>query len=104
MKDLQGIEQSIFECPTCHGWNTGVVDSRDNTEATVKLRTRICKDCGKRWETIELLRSEFDLLLEESDKTKDIEIQSLCDSLSYQIQKANALLSSIQKTILQKDI
>ena len=95
MKNVTGLTQSIFICPECGSPDHFVCDSRDNLEGTVKLRRRCCRNCGARWDTIELMRSEFDGLFEKSEKYNEEEVDNLLSSLTAQLIKANALVNTI---------
>jgi len=43
-----------FQCPTCHGWKSRVIDSRpDKIDALRYLRWRHCDSCHQLFETAE---------------------------------------------------
>lgn len=53
-----------INCPAC-GAETGVKESRDVTHSDLGgmvRRRRICKRCGKRFNTLEIEQSLFDIL------------------------------------------
>lgn len=41
-------------CPKCNSLKSNVVDIRPNRYG-VRVRRRQCKDCGKKWHTVEVL-------------------------------------------------
>ena len=98
MRDITGLNVSIYECPKCKAWDDKVIDSRYNSESTVRLRTRRCSKCGKKWDTIELTREEFESLLSSSDKNK---INSLLESIQI-LRKKLLYITSLASSLEEK--
>jgi hypothetical protein len=42
-----------FQCPTCGGWKSNVIDSRPDTQGVTYLRWRHCAGCHQLFETAE---------------------------------------------------
>ena len=64
-------EQGIYACK-CGSYNIKVVDSREYPDGSIR-RTRLCKDCGNRVFTKEVLRDdEHDKELKIASHLKEI--------------------------------
>lgn len=50
-----GIRQGFY-CPDCGSKNTYAIDSRQHAKGQ-RVRRKTCKDCGCRWNTIEIFHS-----------------------------------------------
>jgi transcriptional regulator NrdR family protein len=59
-----------MNCPKCDSTNVYVVDSRPLVEFV--SRRRHCKDCGHRFNTVEITQEEFTLLTRLQDKIQQI--------------------------------
>jgi transcriptional regulator NrdR family protein len=55
------MEKTIHQCPNCGAGDCQVMDSRA-TKNYVRRRRR-CKDCSKRWTTMEIKESDYKFLI-----------------------------------------
>ena len=85
-----------MKCPACQGHNTKVVDSRPQK----RRRRRECKDCGKRFSTVETLAGKDALVPEQLSL---FPATAKVEKRGDRIEKLRALLDEAQDLLREEE-
>jgi len=83
-------------CPSCRQEGTIILDSRHTSEGQIKRRVE-CKNCGYRWNTIEVSEEEFGHYIKAFTAEDKLLLKRVCDKiptdlLSQDARRAVAIL------------
>lgn len=100
---------SIDECPSCGHNNAKIVDSRFEDTFTLRIRRKECKDCGRRWNTVEMTEEDFENISSLTESRDITTLRSTVNTLTTQLQslqmtlaKLTNVASSLDATTKQK--
>lgn len=60
----EGLFGCIDECPKCGKTNANIIDSRLDDTLSLRVRCKKCKHCGHKWNTVEIMLSDFECMTE----------------------------------------
>lgn len=104
MRPILYSGKSIYECPKCHHYECKIDDSRDNDSMNVRVRRRVCSNCGCRWHTAEICIEDAEDLEKRRNEDPEIQAKGLSNYLDILLDERNDVISKMQElelTIVQ---
>ncbi len=91
-----------MRCPYCKDLNTGVIDSRPNSDHTSIRRRRLCNNCGKRFTSYEKIETQDVMVIKKDGQKEAFNIDKIRNGISRACYKRD--VSQVDIDSLAEDI
>ncbi len=90
-----------MHCPFCDHPDTKVIDARNQRDAPVKRRRRVCSECGRRFTTYERIEDLLPMVVKRDGRREPFERMKIISGFQKACQKRPVSVNDVEDAVLR---
>ena len=100
------VDKPYNVCPHCGSYRNKISDTRNSSDGSTRIRTRLCLDCNEKWRTAEVnveeinyLKTGYKDLYGQETKNKIIDTLKAVDTVKGQVSTLHNQVNELNNTL-----